>query len=61
MTIHRIPMRRDATYTVVPPPAFVQQQQAAAAAAAKLRAATGWAPRHSLDSILEELIRAASH
>jgi len=29
--------------------------------AAKLRAATGWAPRHSLDSILEELIRAASH
>jgi GDP-4-dehydro-6-deoxy-D-mannose reductase len=27
----------------------------------KLRAATGWAPRHSLDSILEELIRAASH
>ncbi|MDB4910799.1 MAG: NAD-dependent epimerase/dehydratase [Gemmatimonadetes bacterium] len=29
--------------------------------AAKLRAATAWAPRHSLDSILEELIRAASH
>jgi GDP-4-dehydro-6-deoxy-D-mannose reductase len=29
--------------------------------AAKLRAATGWAPRHSLDTILEELIRAASH
>ncbi|MEO8879677.1 MAG: GDP-mannose 4,6-dehydratase [Gemmatimonadaceae bacterium] len=29
--------------------------------AAKLRAATGWTPRHSLDSILEELIRAASH
>jgi len=29
--------------------------------AAKLRAATGWVPRHSLDSILEELIRAASH
>jgi GDP-4-dehydro-6-deoxy-D-mannose reductase len=29
--------------------------------AARLRAATGWAPRHSLDSILEELIRAASH
>jgi GDP-4-dehydro-6-deoxy-D-mannose reductase len=29
--------------------------------AAKLRATTGWAPRHSLDSILEELIRAASH
>jgi GDP-4-dehydro-6-deoxy-D-mannose reductase len=29
--------------------------------AAKIRAATGWAPRHSLDSILEELIRAASH
>jgi GDP-4-dehydro-6-deoxy-D-mannose reductase len=29
--------------------------------AAKLRAATGWAPRHSLDSILEELIRAATH
>jgi GDP-4-dehydro-6-deoxy-D-mannose reductase len=29
--------------------------------AAKLGAATGWAPRHSLDSILEELIRAASH
>ena len=28
--------------------------------AAKLRAATGWAPRHSLDTILEELIRAAS-
>jgi GDP-4-dehydro-6-deoxy-D-mannose reductase len=28
--------------------------------AAKLRAATGWVPRHSLDSILEELIRAAS-
>jgi GDP-4-dehydro-6-deoxy-D-mannose reductase len=28
---------------------------------AKLHAATGWAPRHSLDSILEELIRAASH
>jgi GDP-4-dehydro-6-deoxy-D-mannose reductase len=27
----------------------------------RLRAATGWAPRHSLDSILEELIRAASH
>jgi GDP-4-dehydro-6-deoxy-D-mannose reductase len=27
----------------------------------KLRAATSWAPRHSLDSILEELIRAASH
>jgi GDP-4-dehydro-6-deoxy-D-mannose reductase len=27
----------------------------------KLRAATGWAPRHSLDSILEQLIRAASH
>jgi hypothetical protein len=23
VTIHRIPMRRDATYTVVPPPAFV--------------------------------------
>jgi GDP-4-dehydro-6-deoxy-D-mannose reductase len=29
--------------------------------AARLRAATGWTPRHSLDSILEELIRAASH
>jgi GDP-4-dehydro-6-deoxy-D-mannose reductase len=29
--------------------------------AAKLRAETGWAPRHSLDTILEELIRAASH
>ena len=29
--------------------------------AAKLRAATGWTPRHSLDTILEELIRAASH
>jgi len=29
--------------------------------AAKLRAATGWAPRYTLDSILEELIRAASH
>ena len=29
--------------------------------AAKLRAATGWAPRHSLDTILEELIRASSH
>ena len=29
--------------------------------AAKLRATSGWAPRHSLDSILEELIRAASH
>lgn len=29
--------------------------------AAKLHAATGWTPRHSLDSILEELIRAASH
>lgn len=29
--------------------------------AAKLREATGWAPRHTLDSILEELIRAASH
>lgn len=29
--------------------------------AAKLRAATGWAPRHSLDTTLEELIRAASH
>jgi GDP-4-dehydro-6-deoxy-D-mannose reductase len=29
--------------------------------AAKLRATTAWAPRHSLDSILEELIRAASH
>jgi GDP-4-dehydro-6-deoxy-D-mannose reductase len=29
--------------------------------AAKLRAATGWAPVHSLDTILEELIRAASH
>lgn len=28
---------------------------------AKLRAATGWAPLHSLDTILEELIRAASH
>ncbi len=27
----------------------------------KLRSATGWAPRHSLDTILEELIRAASH
>lgn len=34
---------------------------ALAGSAAKLRAATGWAPRHSLDSILEELIRAASH
>jgi GDP-4-dehydro-6-deoxy-D-mannose reductase len=29
--------------------------------AAKIRAATGWTPRHSLDTILEELIRAASH
>lgn len=29
--------------------------------AAKLRAATGWTPRHSLDTILEQLIRAASH
>ena len=29
--------------------------------AAKLRAATGWAPRHSLDTTIEELIRAASH
>lgn len=29
--------------------------------AAKLRAAAGWAPRHSLDTTLEELIRAASH
>ncbi|MEO6210365.1 MAG: GDP-mannose 4,6-dehydratase [Gemmatimonadaceae bacterium] len=29
--------------------------------AAKVRAATGWAPRHSLDTTLEELIRAASH
>lgn len=29
--------------------------------AAKLRAATGWAPRHSLDTIIEELIRAPSH
>ena len=29
--------------------------------AAKLRAATGWTPHHSLDTILEELIRAASH
>jgi GDP-4-dehydro-6-deoxy-D-mannose reductase len=27
----------------------------------KLRSATGWIPRHSLDTILEELIRAASH
>ncbi|MFI5243069.1 MAG: GDP-mannose 4,6-dehydratase [Gemmatimonadales bacterium] len=29
--------------------------------AAKLRTTTGWAPRHSLDTIIEELIRAASH
>ena len=29
--------------------------------AAKMRAQTGWAPRHTLDSTLEELIRAASH
>lgn len=29
--------------------------------AAKLRAATGWTPRHSLDTTIEELIRAASH
>ena len=29
--------------------------------AAKLRAATGWMPRHTLDSTIEELIRAASH
>ncbi len=28
---------------------------------AKLRAQTGWAPRHTLDTILEDLIRAASH
>ena len=27
--------------------------------AAKLRAATGWAPAHSLDSLIEELLRAA--
>jgi len=29
--------------------------------AAKLRTTTGWAPRQSLDTIIEELIRAASH
>ena len=29
--------------------------------AAKLRAATGWTPHHSLDTTIEELIRAASH
>ena len=29
--------------------------------AARLRSATGWAPRHTLDTIIEELIRAASH
>lgn len=29
--------------------------------ATKMRAQTGWAPRHTLDSTLEELIRAASH
>lgn len=29
--------------------------------AAKIRAATGWTPLHALDTILEELIRAASH
>jgi GDP-4-dehydro-6-deoxy-D-mannose reductase len=28
--------------------------------ASKLRAATGWAPRHTLDSIIHDLIRAAS-
>ncbi len=28
--------------------------------AAKLRAATGWSPQHSLDTIIEDMIRAAS-
>ena len=44
-------------------PALVRPADGAAlgGSAAKLRAETGWAPRHSLDTILEELIRAASH
>jgi GDP-4-dehydro-6-deoxy-D-mannose reductase len=43
-------------------PALVRRVDVAAlvGSTAKLRARTGWAPRHTLDSLLEDLIRAAS-
>jgi len=60
---HRILALAGADAKLQTDPALVRPADVPAlvGSAAKLRAATGWTPRHSLDTILEELIRAASH
>jgi GDP-4-dehydro-6-deoxy-D-mannose reductase len=60
---HRILALAGADAKLQTDPALVRPADVPAlvGSAAKLRAATGWTPRHSLDSTIEELIRAASH
>ncbi len=60
---HRILALAGADAKLQTDPALVRPADVPAlvGSAAKIRAATGWTPRHSLDTTIEELIRAASH